>query len=119
MQLEKTQHAANACNTRVFGPLSRCLVVLLAAAMSLTLPAAVSAQQPAKTGTQTRSAAIVLAGEGDSIRPFRVHVPQEALDDLRRRLKATRWPDKETVPDQSQGAQLSKLRELARYWGSG
>ena len=48
-----------------------------------------------------------------------VRVPQAALDDLRHRVAATRWPDKETVSDQSQGAQLAKLQELVRYWGSG
>jgi pimeloyl-ACP methyl ester carboxylesterase len=54
-----------------------------------------------------------------AIRPFRVDVPDEALADLRRRIAATRWPDKETVADQSQGAQLASLQELVRYWGSG
>src|SRR5258706_2737357 len=57
--------------------------------------------------------------EDRSIRPFKVHVPQAALDDLRRRIAATRWPDRETVADRSQGAQLAKLQELVRYWGSG
>ncbi|PYS43911.1 MAG: multidrug MFS transporter, partial [Acidobacteria bacterium] len=51
--------------------------------------------------------------------PFKVQVPQAALNDLRRRIAATRWPDKETVTDQSQGAELAKLQELVRYWGSG
>jgi pimeloyl-ACP methyl ester carboxylesterase len=59
------------------------------------------------------------AAADQSIRPFKVHIPQAALNDLRRRLAATRWPDKETVADQSQGAQLAKLQELVRYWGSG
>src|SRR3989442_14381676 len=54
-----------------------------------------------------------------AIRPFQVDVPEKALVDLRRRIAATRWPDKETVADQSQGAQLAKLQELVRYWGSG
>jgi pimeloyl-ACP methyl ester carboxylesterase len=58
------------------------------------------------------------ATEDQSIRPFRVQVSQAALDDLRRRIAATRWPDKETVADQSQGAQLAKLQELVRYWGT-
>ncbi len=58
------------------------------------------------------------AAEDRSIRPFKVQVSQAALDDLRRRIAATRWPDKETVADQSQGAQLAKLQELVRYWGS-
>ena len=53
-----------------------------------------------------------------AIRPFRVEVPDEELADLRRRLAATRWPDPETVPDQSQGAQLSRLQGLVRYWGT-
>jgi pimeloyl-ACP methyl ester carboxylesterase len=59
------------------------------------------------------------AAEDSSIRPFRVDVPQAALDDLRRRVEATRWPDKETVADRSQGTQLAKLQELVRYWGTG
>jgi len=53
-----------------------------------------------------------------SIRPFRVHVSDEAITDLRRRLQMTRWPDKETVADPSQGAQLAKVQELVRYWGT-
>jgi Epoxide hydrolase N terminus len=58
------------------------------------------------------------AAEDSSIRPFRAEVPQAALDDLRRRLAATRWPDKETVADASQGAQLANLQELVRYWAT-
>jgi pimeloyl-ACP methyl ester carboxylesterase len=52
------------------------------------------------------------------IRPFQVEVPEEKLDDLRRRIAATRWPERETVADQSQGVQLATIQELARYWGS-
>jgi pimeloyl-ACP methyl ester carboxylesterase len=54
----------------------------------------------------------------DSIRPFKVKVPEKDLVELRRRIAATRWPDKETVADQSQGAQLARLQELVRYWGT-
>jgi pimeloyl-ACP methyl ester carboxylesterase len=50
------------------------------------------------------------------IRPFRVNVPDEALDDLRRRIASTKWPEKETVADQSQGVPLAMIQELARYW---
>jgi pimeloyl-ACP methyl ester carboxylesterase len=50
------------------------------------------------------------------IRPFHVDVPQEDLDDLRRRILATRWPSKELVPDRSQGVQLATMQTLARYW---
>jgi pimeloyl-ACP methyl ester carboxylesterase len=51
-----------------------------------------------------------------AVRPFRVDVPEEDLDDLRRRIEATRWPSKELVEDRSQGVQLATLQELARYW---
>jgi pimeloyl-ACP methyl ester carboxylesterase len=54
-----------------------------------------------------------------TIRPFEVHVPDEDLADLRRRLAATQWPEKETVADQSQGVPLATIQELARYWGTG
>ena len=50
------------------------------------------------------------------IRPFHFEIPQERLDDLRRRIAATRWPTKELVEDRSQGVQLATLQELARYW---
>ncbi len=52
------------------------------------------------------------------VRPFRINVPEEDLVELRRRVLATRWPDKETVADQSQGTQLVKMQELVRYWGT-
>jgi pimeloyl-ACP methyl ester carboxylesterase len=50
------------------------------------------------------------------IRPFHVDVPDEALEDLRRRIAATQWPEKETVADQSQGVPLAMIQKLARYW---
>ena len=58
-------------------------------------------------------------GEDTSIRPFRVKIPEAELADLKRRIAATRWPDRETVADASQGVQLAKLQELVRYWGTG
>ena len=54
----------------------------------------------------------------DAIKPFRVHFPDETLADLKRRVAATRWPDKEIVPDQSQGVQLATVQKLARYWST-
>jgi pimeloyl-ACP methyl ester carboxylesterase len=59
------------------------------------------------------------SNEDKSIHPFRVDIPEEQLLDLRRRVLATRWPDKETVPDQSQGIQLAKIKPLVEHWGSG
>ena len=58
------------------------------------------------------------AAGGDAIRPFRFSVPEEELADLRRRILATRWPEKETVADSSQGVQLATMQKLARYWAT-
>ena len=64
------------------------------------------------------SAAVTAAQDSTAIRPFTVPiVPQAALDDLRRRIAATRWPEKETVADQTQGVQLATMQKLASYWG--
>jgi pimeloyl-ACP methyl ester carboxylesterase len=53
-----------------------------------------------------------------AIRPFHVDVPEAELTDMRRRINATRWPERETVADDSQGVKLDTMQELARYWGS-
>jgi pimeloyl-ACP methyl ester carboxylesterase len=58
------------------------------------------------------------ATEDNTIRPFRIDIPEDQLADLRRRVKATRWPDRETVGDRSQGVQLADIQELVRYWGA-
>jgi pimeloyl-ACP methyl ester carboxylesterase len=63
-----------------------------------------------------RSAAPGAAAEDTTIRPFRVDIPEEDLDDLRRRLAAVRWPSRELVDDRSQGVQLATLQALARSW---
>jgi hypothetical protein len=53
----------------------------------------------------------------EAIRPFHVSFPDADLADLRRRIQATRWPEKETVADATQGVQLGTMRQLAAYWG--
>ncbi|WP_202310173.1 epoxide hydrolase family protein [Mesorhizobium sp. L-8-10] len=58
------------------------------------------------------------AAGGDAIRPFTLAIPQQELDELRRRIGATRWPSKELVNDRSQGVQLATIKELARYWAT-
>ena len=98
MTIEKPQTASSS-------PLTRRDFLARSAAVLSVSPFAVAAA-PA-TG----------AAEDRPIRPFKVRVPQAALDDLRRRVVATRWPEKET--DQSQGVQLATMRELARYWTKG
>jgi pimeloyl-ACP methyl ester carboxylesterase len=52
------------------------------------------------------------------IRPFRVSFPEQQLTDLRRRIKATKWPERETVTDDTQGVQLATMQALASYWGT-
>src|SRR5215213_10294397 len=66
--------------------------------------------RPAEPGTATQDA---------TIRPFRVEAREEDLVELRRRVQGARWPEQETVTDQSQGVQLATMQELARYWGTG
>jgi len=56
--------------------------------------------------------------EGSAIRPFHIDIPEEELIDLRRRIAATRWPEREAVTDTSQGVQLATMRKLADYWAS-
>ena len=68
------------------------------------------------SATQQRSEAAV---DKTAIRPFpRLNVPDAELTELRRRISATRWPERETVPDGSQGVQLATIQKLARYWAT-
>jgi len=93
----------------------------LAVAMYTSMPALAHAQnmQPSGSGVSTLSKEITMsqlaptqpaAAEDKAIRPFRVNVPEAALVDLRRRIAATRWPDRETVNDRSQGVQLARTQ---------
>jgi pimeloyl-ACP methyl ester carboxylesterase len=77
----------------------------------LAFPASIIPAVAADSGADTASAS-------DAIRPFHIKVPEAALVDLRQRINATRWPDKETVSDHSQGVQLATMKELARYWAT-
>ena len=56
--------------------------------------------------------------QATEIRPFHVDIPEEELTDLRRRIAATRWPERETVADETQGVQLATMQALVRYWGT-
>ena len=84
-----------------------CYAVAASSSAANTLASTTSAteKQPASSDEAT-------------VRPFRVNTPQAALDELRRRIVATQWPEKETVSDQSQGVPLATMRELARYWAT-
>ncbi len=67
---------------------------------------------------ETASTASVMVIEDTSIHPFRVEIPDEAIVEMRRRIAATQWPERETVPDSSQGVPLETMQELARYWAT-
>jgi len=95
------------------------------------LPPGVATRRSITTRTAVASLALAtatipaVAGDGSAakndanpIRPFHFNAPEEALVDLRQRIAATRWPEKETVADQSQGVPLATMRELARYWAT-
>ena len=58
------------------------------------------------------------AADKATIRPFQVNVPEVELTELRRRINSTRWPDRETVTDESQGAPLATIQELAHHWAT-
>jgi pimeloyl-ACP methyl ester carboxylesterase len=100
-----TQHSIT------FTVLSRRALLLRGAALSACVMCG-----PAMAAIQTDAEPLSAA---DAVRPFRAGVAQSALDDLRRRLAATRWPDRETVPDRSQGVQLEKLQALVQHWETG
>ena len=70
----------------------------------------------AMTGTLTDDAR--QTGSGPDIRPFHVSFPEADLTDLRRRIEATKWPERETVSDESQGVQFATTQKLARYWAT-
>ncbi|HEX7487987.1 MAG TPA: epoxide hydrolase N-terminal domain-containing protein, partial [Anaeromyxobacteraceae bacterium] len=71
-------------------------------------------QQPGTDETALRPGRDKTAG----IRPFHVNVPEAELTELRRRITATQWPERETVVDASQGVQLATVQRLARYWAT-
>jgi pimeloyl-ACP methyl ester carboxylesterase len=98
-------------------PTWRDVLVTLAAAGAFAL-VLLAAPCDAQTATEKETPVAPSETTTAAIRPFRANVPDEALVDLRRRIAATRWPDRETVTDRSQGVQLATLQELVRYWGT-
>jgi pimeloyl-ACP methyl ester carboxylesterase len=94
------------------------LTSAVAGACSLVLLAAASPAMKETTITSTLTQP-PQAPASDAIRPFQYHASDEALADLRRRVAATQWPDKETVTDATQGVQLATMQKLARYWLTG
>lgn len=114
-------------NKKSHSPFRRHLLAASAAAGTFGLARMIPASfaQPVPVGTeaggsgQTQVSTSPLASrDPNALRPFRIDIPEADLVDLRQRVRATRWPDKETVNDQSQGVQQEKLKALVSYWGS-
>jgi pimeloyl-ACP methyl ester carboxylesterase len=97
-------------------PSRRCFVGIAAAAVAA---ASLSRLAFAETNQAITEVAQAKSSDKTAIRPLRVHVPESQLVDLRRRIKATRWPERETVTDASQGVQLATMQKLAHYWSTG
>src|SRR5260370_37029158 len=103
--------------TGVPAPLtSRRKFVLAAAATGVAGIFPASFGSLAAQGTAMKAAQLVLPTATEDVTPFKIQVPQEALDDLKRRLASTRWPERETVGDWSQGVPLQKAQALIAYW---
>src|SRR5580658_9331776 len=123
MTLEKMQYTARlrATHENVFNPTRPSFLAAPAVggAFLLLLLAAASYAQTVRTADAQAFVSSPLpekqsaATQDDSIRTFHIHVPDEQLADLRQRLAATRWPDRETVNDESQGIRLAEMEALA------
>jgi pimeloyl-ACP methyl ester carboxylesterase len=94
------------------GAIARKNLTTRTAVASLALAAATI---PVAAGDRSEA---VSKEDRSAIRPFQVHIPDEALSDLRRRINATKWPERERVADASQGVQLATVQKLARYWST-
>src|ERR1700743_1769768 len=71
------------------------------------------------TGAVIAATGLSAGAQGtDAIRPFKVHIPEEKLVDLKRRILATQWPDPEVVRDETQGVQFATMQALAKYWAT-
>ena len=129
-QSKKDSRTSKRCE---FVLLSQRFVLFLAATISMTLSAVVFAQQSARISRRSRGdvnqmetnhlnklrSAAAMKTAADAIRPFHINFPEAALVDLRRRIAAARWPERELVTDASQGVQLATMQKLARYWQTG
>ncbi|SPB14395.1 multidrug MFS transporter [Caballeronia novacaledonica] len=97
-------------------PSRRRFVGVAAAAIAATSLSKLAFAESTQAITEVAPSA---GGDKTAIRPLHVHVPEAQLVELRRRIKATRWPERETVTDASQGVQLATVQKLARYWATG
>src|SRR5467141_718754 len=103
--------------TRVAAPaISRRNFIGAAAATGVAAIVPAGLESLRAEGIAMTAAQFVLPAATTAVTPFKIHVPQSALDDLKKRLANARWPDKEPVTGWSQGVPLEKIRVLADYW---
>jgi pimeloyl-ACP methyl ester carboxylesterase len=116
METTKIPEAIDQDRRRLLGAVT--MGVAAAGALSLVPTHVAKAGDTISNQSLKQGASPMDTVERTGIRPFRANFPEDALVDLRRRIAATRWPDKETVADESQGVQLATVQSLVRYWGT-
>src|SRR5262245_60192618 len=97
---------------------TRPFVLVSALALFAFAYATMTAAAPKKQGSKMSAQIATAQSTAADIRQFQFHASDDALADLRRRILATRWPDKETVADETQGLRLTTMQRLAQYWAS-
>ena len=98
--------------------LSRRELIRKGAAMAALATFSPIAEIETSGSTQKGDTMTQTSADGNAIRPFHANVPEADLADLRKRINATKWPERETVADASQGVQLATIQKLAHYWGT-
>jgi hypothetical protein len=113
-QLDKIQFAASDGNKTT----RRSFLATSAAASALSFFPLGSSSYAAPSGSSKLSAESPVVLGDTAIHPFHINIPQADLVDLRRRIGATRWPERETVSDVTQGVQLATMQKLANLWAT-
>jgi hypothetical protein len=108
----------NTLKRKLFGAAALGLVAVQLGAAAPSFAQAIPAANDSASVNRPLSVGPRAPTEDESIRAFRINVPEEQLVDLRKRIAATRWPDKETVNDASQGIRLAEMQALVHYWGT-
>jgi pimeloyl-ACP methyl ester carboxylesterase len=114
MNISKVPNAVDQDRRRLLGTAT--IGAAVAGVVSLLPARLVAAEDLSRTQTSNQGDSKVRTADDTAIHPFSVKFPDEALTDLRRRVAATRWPDKEQVTDETQGVRLATVQQIARYW---
>src|SRR4051812_37358224 len=94
------------------------LVLLASSSSAQTMTAPTRRSTVAKTSAESLATKSRSMADSPAIRPFRISIPETQLAEMKRRIAATQWPEKETVADESQGVPLATMQELAHYWAT-